>query len=343
MDENLPSLYPLTFTPVLRHYIWGGRNLETLLGRELPPGNTAESWEISAHETAATAVDSGPLQGVSLAQILLDYGADLTGSRAAWALERDKFPLLVKLLDAEKRLSVQVHPEDAYAIAHENGDLGKMEMWYVLHARPEARLILGLRRGVTPAAFRQAIADQAVEDWLHYVPVKQGDAILISPGTVHAALEGLVLTEVLQNSDTTYRVHDWGRVDSDGNPRQLHIEKAMDVIDFDQVEQGPVVPKLLVRQAGMEQCELVRCPYFVVEKLVLEAGAEYAGVTNGETFEIWGTMAGHSRLTWADMIVDLPAVRFCLVAASLGRFSLQADSPATMLRIYLPEPAPSGA
>ncbi len=324
MADRLPALYPLTFTPALRNYIWGGRNLERLYGRSLPPGPTAESWEISGHPTASTVVDSGPLRGKPLPEVLESYGVDLS-------LEHSKFPLMIKLLDVERRLSVQVHPPDDYAMAHEDGELGKTEMWYVLQARPGAHLIMGLRPGVTLATFRQAVADERLEECLNYLPVKAGDAFLISPGTVHAALEGLVIAEVLQNSDTTYRVYDWGRMGMDGQPRPLHIRKAMEVIDFQQDPPGPIAPMLVGTRY-----ELTRCQYFVVERVSLESGAAYAGRTEGKTFEIWGTIDGQARLSWADGSISLPTIRFCLVPACLGEFSVRADVPTTMLRAYLP-------
>jgi mannose-6-phosphate isomerase len=330
------TLYPLTFTPALRDYVWGGRNLESLYGRSLPPGPTAESWEISGHPVAPTRVDNGPLAGRLLPDVLADLGADLAGTRAGWALERGKFPLLVKLLDAEQRLSVQVHPSDDYALVHENGELGKTEMWYILHARPGAQLILGLRPGVTPGAFRQAIADHKLETCLHHLPVRAGDAVFVPAGSVHAILEGIIAAEVQQNSDMTYRVYDWGRLGADGQPRPLHVEKSLAVIDFQQIEPGPYRPVPVAVEAGITRHEISRCQYFVVEKVTLAPGAVYAGSTTGATLEIWGTVEGGGELVWAGDPIPLPAIRFCLVPARLGDFALRAAGPATLLRVYLP-------
>jgi mannose-6-phosphate isomerase len=330
-------LYPMTFTPALRDYIWGGRNLERLYGRPLPPGPAAESWEISAHPAGSTVVDAGPLQGYALPDVFATYGAELVGRRAAWALQRGRFPLLVKLLDAEKRLSVQVHPPDEYALQHENGELGKTEMWYVLHAQPDARIILGLRRGVTRVDFLRAIAENRLEEVLHSLPVKPGDAVLITPGTVHAALEGLVINEVLQNSDTTYRVYDWGRVGADGRPRPLHVEKALDVLDFCNVEPGVLPQPILEDQEGVVRQHVVHSRHFVVEKITLATYGVWRGETNGETLEMWGCIAGEASLEWPAGSVPLPAVRYCLVPAAPCRFVIRAvQSPAVLLRIYLP-------
>jgi len=334
MSQNI---YPLTFEPVFRDYIWGGRNLETKLGRDLPPGPVAESWEISAHPSSPTRVDNGPLAGQTLPQVLDLLQLDLVGSRSQPMLERGKFPLLVKLLDANKPLSVQVHPDDQYAARHEDGELGKTEMWYILHAEPEAHLIYGLKDGVTPDDFRQALEDGALAACLHRLPVKAGDAIFIPSGSLHAVLEGILLAEIQQNSDTTYRVYDWNRVGDDGKPRELHIDKAMDVINFDQVEPGPYSPQLLEDSPGLRREMITSSAYFNVEKVSFgQAGATFKGECDGHTFEIWGAMSGQSRVNWAGQPLELPGVRFTLLPAALGPFEIEATAPATLLRTYVP-------
>ncbi len=330
-------IYPLTFTPQLRNYIWGGRNLEKLYRRSLPPGIVAESWEISGHPTAATVVDRGAWQGQSLPQVLLALGEKLVGTRAQWALQRHKFPLLVKLLDANRNLSVQVHPRDEYALAHENGELGKTEMWYVLHAEPDAQVIFGVKKGVTPESFRRAIESNSLETQLHYLPVKAGDAIFVAAGSVHALLKGTVVAEIQQNSDVTYRVYDWGRLGADGKPRPLHIHRAMEVINFNQVEPTAVVPQVVAQTAGITRAEISRCEYFVVEKVSLAAGAVYRGETDGSTLEIWGTVDGAANLSTPNGdTVALPTIRFCLIPAAQGKFAITAAEDTTMLRAYLP-------
>ncbi len=231
---------------------------------------------------------------------------------------------------------MQVHPSDDYALAHENGELGKTEMWYILHARPGAQLILGLRPGVTPETFRQAIDEHKLETCLHHLPVRAGDAVFVPAGTVHAILEGIIAVEVQQTSDMTYRVYDWGRLGADGKPRPLHIEKSLAVIDFRQIEPGPYRPVPVAAGAGVTRHEITRCQYFVVEKVTLAPGAVYAGQTTGETLEIWGTVQGKGELAWAGDPIPLPTIRFCLVPARLGDFAVRAEGPATLLRVYLP-------
>jgi mannose-6-phosphate isomerase len=346
VDER--AVYPLTFAPVFRDYIWGGRNLETLLGRALPAGMVAESWDISGHPSSPTAVDAGPLAGLTLPQVLDLWGEDLVGARSRWATDRGKFPLLVKLLDANRPLSVQVHPPDAYALAHEDGELGKAEMWYVLHARPGAELIYGLSHPITPAEFRAVLEADALSEHLHRLPVQAGDAIYVPTGTLHALLDGIVVAEIQQNSDTTYRVYDWGRLGADGQPRPLHVDKALDVIDFDMVCPQLSSPTIVGGRRGLVRAEIARSPYFCVERVDLQDGAAYQGRCDGTTFEIWGCVAGAARVRdargrwathgrWAGEPLSLPAVRFVLLPAALGEFAVHADGPATLLRAYAPE------
>jgi len=329
-------VYPLTFTPVFRDYIWGGRTLETRFGRQLPPGIIAESWDISGHPSSPTQVDAGAFQGLTLPQVQDRLGEALVGTRARWAIERGKFPLLVKLLDANRALSVQVHPPDEYALIHEGGELGKTEMWYVLYARPDAQLIYGLSRATTPQEFRAALQAGTLADLLHYLPIHAGDAIFVPAGAVHALLEGVVVAEIQQNSDTTYRVYDWGRLGDDGRPRPLHIDKALAVIDWSLIRPSASIPLLLADHDGVRRAEMARCPYFVVEEVRLAAEAQWQGACTGETFEIWGCVDGQAEVRWAGESVALPAVRFGLLPAALGTFAIYAEKPSTLLRVYVP-------
>ncbi len=330
------QIYPLTFTPVFKDYIWGGRNLETKLGRTIPDGIIAESWDISGHPTAPTTIDNGVLKGRTLPEALDELGEQLVGSRSRPMLDRGKFPLLIKLLDANRPLSVQVHPKDDYATEHENGELGKTEMWYILHAEPDAKLIYGLKQGVTKEAFHEAIEEGVLENWLHYLPVKTGDSVFIPAGSVHAILDGIIIAEIQQNSDTTYRVYDWNRVGADGKPRPLHIEKALDVINFSQIEPGPYTPKLIEENESLHRDYITTCSYFNVEKLTFTAPTTFKGQCDGSTFEIWGTMSGKAEINSVDGALELPAIQFSLLPAALGDFKISVTEPSTLLRIYIP-------
>lgn len=324
------TLYPLIFEPVLKDYIWGGRSLEKL-GRRLPPGKTAESWEIAAHEDGTAVVRNGHFAGQPLTAVHQALGLDLIGTNNAWAQERDKFPLLIKLLDANQPLSVQVHPDDNYALKHEGNELGKTEMWVVLHAEPEAAIILGVKSGTTPADFRQAILDGNLERYLHRIPVKTGDVACVPAGSLHAILGGLIIAEIQQNSNTTYRVYDWNRVGADGQARPLHIDKALDVINFDQVEPKLSRPTLLHETGGVRRYELCRNRYFVTERVEMEAGAVFNGRCDGDSLEIWGVIEGEVEVNG----VLLTAVRFTLLPAALGNFTVKAANKAALLRSYV--------
>lgn len=331
-----PEPYPLQFEPIFKTRIWGGRALESVLGREIPDGPVAESWEIAAHANGDTAVTAGPLAGQTLSQVLDKWGEKLVGSRNREALELGRFPLLIKFLDANRWLSVQVHPDDAYGLAHE-GDLGKTEMWVVLHAQPQAEVIFGLKQGVGQADFAQAVAEGRVEETLHRVVVTPGDVIFVPAGTVHALGPGVIVAEIQQNSDTTYRIYDWGRTDADGRPRDLHTEKALEVIDWAQIEPSPVQPlprSGAPRGIGVE--EIGCCAYFQTERVVMGGGRTYTGACTGDTFEIWAVLSGQVELEWTGGRLSLSGVSWVLLPAALGDFHLRALTTAMLLRVITP-------
>ncbi|MAU00730.1 MAG: mannose-6-phosphate isomerase [Anaerolineaceae bacterium] len=325
------DLYPLLFEPILKDYIWGGRNLEKL-GRKLPPeGVIAESWEIAGHEDGTTRVVNGRYAGKLLTELHEELGLALIGSRSAWAEERGKFPLLIKLLDANRPLSVQVHPRDEYALANEGNELGKTEMWVVLHAEPEAEVILGVSHQISKEEFRVAINNNNLKPHLNRINVQTGDHICVPAGSLHAIMGGLLIAEIQQNSNTTYRVYDWGRVGADGQPRQLHVDKALDVIDFEQIAPELCPPERIASENGVRRSLLCKTDYFVTERVEMAAGSTFQGNCTGETLEIWG-------ITQGDVIVNdlaLSAVRFVLLPAAMGEFTITAVSPATLLRSYV--------
>ncbi len=340
---NKGPLYPLTFEPVFRDYMWGGRRLEQLYGRQLPPGLVAESWEISGHRTTPTRVANGPLAGLPLPELVSRFGEDLVGTLGREALARGRFPLLVKLLDANRDLSVQVHPDDAYALSHE-GDLGKTEMWYVLHADPGAEIIYGLRPGATRETLAADLAAGRAAGALQRIPVRPHDAICVPAGTVHALLSGLVVAEIQENSDTTYRLYDWDRPGPDGRPRALHIDRALEVIAFDRTPPGVCAPELLAEDARSRVERLVSCGQFAVERLTMREGGRYGGSCDGSTFEIWGVVEGRATLeTPADSDcaagdLNLAAVSWALLPAALGDYTFRAAGPCTLLRACQPAP-----
>ena len=325
------SVYPLTFHPVFKDYPWGGRNLASKLGRTLPDGIVAESWEIAAHPHGSGTVATGPLAGRTLVEVMAVWGEALVGSRNRYALAHDRFPLLIKLLDAQRWLSVQVHPDDNYALAHA-GDFGKTEMWVVLAAEPDAELIYGFRPGVTHDGFAAAIAGGATEQWLHRVRVRRGDVIFVPAGAVHALGPGIIVAEIQQNSDTTYRIYDWDR------PRPIHIEQALDVLDFSLIAPRPLTPTPVVG-ATVPTEQIGACRYFRTERMTTTPGASIAGRCDGATFEIWGVLDGGLTLTWDGAPVTVETVGWVLVPAGLGDFAVTTPVPSTLLRVVTPESA----
>ena len=278
-----------------------------------------------------TRVINGPYAGQTLPELLTLLGADLLGTRNDWALDREKFPLMVKLLDANRNLSVQVHPDDAYARTHLQDELGKYEMWVVLAAQPDAAIIYGLADRVSPEALKQAVENGELEPHLNRCPIKAGDHICVPAGTLHAVLAGAVIAEIQQNSNTTYRVYDWNRLGADGKPRALHLEQALQVLRFDQI--GLELPEAETVETGPGlTCErLCRNRYFTTERFFMEPGAKFQGNCDGATLEIWGVIEGKASV--AGLALD--AVHFVLLPAAMGRFEVTASERATLLRTYV--------
>jgi mannose-6-phosphate isomerase len=247
---------PLEFRPLFFDRVWGGRKLESVFGKPLPPDRPiGESWEIVDREDAQSVVTGGPLEGKTLSDLWRNHRAEIFGATEGG----DRFPLLIKILDASEVLSVQVHPPASIAASLKGEP--KTEMWHLVDTTPDASIYAGLKAGATRADFSNALADGSVEKLLHKIPVKTGDTIFIPSGRVHAIGAGCVIVEVQQNSDTTYRVFDWNRVGLDGKPRDLHISESLQCIDFDDYE-----PALQQSRTGV----LVDDPLFRVE--LLKAG-----------------------------------------------------------------------
>ena len=228
----------LIFTkPIFHGKIWGGRRLETSFGYDIPDGKIGECWAISAHGNGDCDVAEGPYAGMTLSQ-LWDEHRELFGEAKG-----DRFPLLIKIIDADDSLSIQVHPDDTYASEHENGSLGKKECWYVLDCEPDATIIVG-QKAHDRAEFAQLVEEGRWSDLLNELPIHKGDFFQIDPGCVHAIQAGTLILETQQSSDITYRVYDYGRLGDDGKPRELHLEKSMDVIDYGM--QAPVSGEVTV-------------------------------------------------------------------------------------------------
>lgn len=309
--NSRPDLYPLTFHPILKERVWGGDNLATLYGKPAKPGAIiGESWEISDRAEDESIVAEGPLAGRSLHWLIQEYGTSLLGGSQ---LNNGRFPLLIKILDAREKLSLQVHPPAAKC--RELGGEPKTEMWYVAHAQPGAELYVGLRKGVTRSEFERKMKDGTVDECFHRITVEAGDTMFLPSGRVHALGAGLVIFEIQQNSDTTYRVHDWGRVGLDGKSRELHCEQSLACIDFEDFEPALAKPGPS-DLAAASASRLVQSEWFTVDLIGLEPEAR---LVRSSGLNILGVIQGSLRLMHQGRVAcELKPGRFCLIPASVN-------------------------
>lgn len=258
-------LYPIKFKPRLKERLWGGTKLGTLMGKKLPDGRKiGESWEVSGVPGDVSVVSNGFLKGNDLQELIEIYMGEVVGE-AVFARYGDGFPVLVKLIDAQDVLSIQVHPDDELAARRHNA-YGKTEMWYVVDCDPGAVLYVGFKRRVSESEYLGAVAGGTVAGLLNKVHVRPGDAYFIPAGTIHAIGKGLLIAEIQETSDVTYRVFDWDRVDEGGGIRELHTELALEAIDFGQPQDYNVTRKPVANTS----VELKSCPYFTVNVIELD-------------------------------------------------------------------------
>jgi mannose-6-phosphate isomerase len=302
--------YPLRLQPTYRDYLWGGRNLATRLGKAIPAeGIWAESWEIVDHREHESVIDNGPLAGETLGGLMRQDPLWLVGRAEAIG---GRFPLLVKYLDCQGVLSVQVHPDDAYALRMNPPDLGKTEAWYIVDAQPGAVLYAGLKPGIDREALRRAIASGQTAACLHQLQPKAGDCVFIPAGTVHALGAGLIVAEIQQASNTTFRLYDWDRVDAQGNARALHVDESLETIDFDSGPRQWQQPQALP-EPGRER--LVECDKFLFDRI---AGVGQAIVGGDGRFHILTVPQGCVHLRAGGDETVLETGDTVLLPASLG-------------------------
>tara|TARA_R110002096_G_scaffold316010_12_gene510400 strand:+ start:30381 stop:32441 length:2061 start_codon:yes stop_codon:yes gene_type:complete len=320
LRETPPLNEPLVFQPVYQERVWGGRKLQEWLNRSLPSDQPfGESWEMVDRPEAQTVIRAGTFAGFTLGELWEQRRAEIFGAGASG----DRFPLLLKILDATQDLSIQVHPPQSAAKAL-NGE-PKTEMWYVAHAMPGAKLYAGLKSGVTREEVEAAIQDGSLADKVHEIEVKTGDCLFIPSGRIHAIGAGLLIYEIQQNSDTTYRVFDWNRTGLDGKPRELHVEESLQSIDFEDIEPGVAIP------SGNT---LVECEYFNVEKWELKPGESRIAGGLGE-FAIITVIQGQIR---CGEHVFGPGRFFAIPASATGELTLEScgSKTAGILRTSVP-------
>ncbi|MDF2959932.1 MAG: mannose-6-phosphate isomerase [Paenibacillus sp.] len=318
--------YPLLFQPEMKERVWGGRALEQF-GLSLPEGPIGEGWMIGDHPNGTTKVVNGELAGLGLDEIREQYGKELFGTKG-FSEKNGRFPLLIKLLDCQDDLSVQVHPNDHYERLPQ-GELGKTEMWYILDAKPGAKIIYGLNDGVTREQLAEAIADNRILDCLREITVEAGDSFYIPAGTVHALGAGVLVAEIQQNSDSTYRLYDYNRLGLDGKPRELHIEDSLNVIAYEGSGASHMKTEL---SAANQWLTLARSPFFVTEKGKVEQA--WPLKTSSESFVIHIICDGSGSIRWGDEELPVKPGECYLLPANLGEYTLTGSM--TVLRSYLP-------
>ncbi len=301
-------LYPLTFQPIFKERVWGGRKLKHEFHKPLPPQTPiGESWEITDRPEGVSVIANGPLAGHDLRWLMEQHAKEMLGESKPCA---GRFPLLVKILDAQEKLSLQVHPP-AHKAAELRGE-PKTEMWYVADAAPGADLFVGLRRGVTRAEFERRIQDGSVAECFHRILVKRGDSMFLPSGRVHALGAGNLIFEIQQNSDTTYRVFDWNRVGLDGKPRELHIPQALASIDFEDFE-PTLAPQKRSTKSGPRSRRLAWCELFTVDLFDLFMGEKMK--LKGNKVLVLGVTEGELTVAHNDAALKLRPGDFAVVPA----------------------------
>ena len=317
--------YPLTFAPVLKQTLWGGRGLGEYLNKPIGPAKDyAESWEVVDHGEDQSVVQNGPLTGKTLKSLIQSDAQWLLGK----GINMDSFPLLLKYLDCNRVLSVQVHPSDKYALKMPTPDLGKTEAWYIVAAEPESLIYAGLKQDVDANKLEKAIQDGTTEEVLHSFHPTPGDIVFIPAGTVHALGAGLLVAEIQQSSDTTFRIFDWNRTDSQGKARPLHIQQGVEVTDF---SSGPVVAR--TSDPALEGWQtVVSCDKFRLN--LLEQGEAETG--GDKKFHIVTIPKGNATLRVGEEIMALSTGETILLPAAMQKCHLSAAKNSTVMEMHLP-------
>ena len=312
-------MYPIIFENLYYDKIWGGRDLE-LFRDNLPEGNIGESWDIACHPNGMSVVANGKFKGMTFEKLIKEHGDEVLGTE----ISKEKFPLLIKLINAKDKLSVQVHPNDEYAKEFE-GELGKTECWYVVEAFEGANLVVGTKN-CTKKEFIKAIEENKFDDKLNKISVEKGDFFFVRSGLVHAIGEGVIIAEIQQNSDTTYRVYDYNR------GRKIHVEKALDIIDFSL--RGENKKGLKAEFEGCTKTYLSLCNYFAIEKY--EVISSVKENSDKERFFAFTVVEGNGKMFYGDnREMNIKKGDSILVPATLGEYII--EGKVTLLKSYVPK------
>tara|TARA_R110002072_G_scaffold127575_5_gene265001 strand:+ start:3139 stop:4116 length:978 start_codon:yes stop_codon:yes gene_type:complete len=318
----------IKFEPILKDKIWGGEKLATLLDKKSTRKDIGESWEISDVENDTSIVSNGDLKGTDLKQLINEFTSDLVGE-TIYNQFGNKFPLLIKFIDAKEALSIQLHPHDHLAKQRHNS-FGKTEMWYVMQADEKANLIVGFQKDVSQEEYIQHLENKSLTDILNIDEVATGDVYFIPTGRVHAIGAGVLLAEIQQTSDITYRVYDWDRQDSEGNFRDLHTEEALEAIDYSSKPSY----KTEYSKTQNKSSEIVSCPYFTTNVLPIK-GDISVNHSNKDSFVIYMCVKGSVRFTYQNQKEDLKMGETLLVPANLKEFTIASSVTSELLEVYI--------
>ncbi|MCH2210143.1 MAG: class I mannose-6-phosphate isomerase [Fuerstiella sp.] len=320
---------PLTFVPLFKRIRWGGRRLGELLDKDIgPETDYAESWEIADHGTDQSIVANGPESGKTLRQLMYESETTLLGRHAGL----DQFPLLIKFLDANDWLSLQVHPNDEQAKHYGCSEQGKTEAWIIIDAQPDSQICAGLKSGVGRDQLSRHLQNGTIEQCLNLFHVRAGDCVFVPAGTVHAIGPGIVLAEIQQQSDLTFRLHDWGRRGTDGKPREIHVKQSFSCTDFRRGPVRPVVPSILSSGEHVHE-ELVRNHYFVVQRHITD---QQFRIPLNNQFHILMVLHGNVGIDSSDAVCSLARGSTMLIPAAIDSVLIKPDERSTILDIFLP-------
>ena len=318
------NVYPLQFVPILKERIWGGEKLKTVLNKSIESVTTGESWELSTVEGDVSVVANGVLRGRTLMQLIDESPNEILGP-AVYQKFGKQFPLLFKYLDAREDLSIQVHPNDELAKERHNS-FGKTEMWYIMQADADARIIVGFKEKSNAEEYVSNLKNKSLLSILDAVKVKSGDVFFLETGTVHAIGAGLVVAEIQQTSDITYRIYDFDRVDAQGNERELHIDQALDAINYDKVD----TYKQYAKEVNQSN-SVVDCPYFTTNFIPLDGEINVS--KNEETFTVYMCVEGVFEIAYNEVKYSYKKGDTVLIPAAIDSFVL--SGKASVLEIYI--------
>ncbi|MFK5890873.1 MAG: mannose-6-phosphate isomerase [Flavobacteriaceae bacterium] len=320
--------YPLKFKPILQEKIWGGTKLKTLLKKDSDKNNIGESWEVSAVDNNISIVANGSYKGLTLNNLIKTYKTDLLGDKVFEAFGLD-FPLLIKFIDAKTALSIQLHPNDTLAKKRHNS-FGKTEMWYVMQADKNAELIVGFKKATDKATYLEYLKKNKIADLLNADVVKEGDVYFIPTGRIHAIGAGVLLAEIQQTSDITYRIYDWDRKDSSGKGRELHTDLALEAIDYKAKETYKTDYKAVTNKVS----PVINCPYFTTNIINLD-GEIHLDNSQKDSFVIYMCTKGEAIIHYAEKQMTICVGETILIPACLKNLVLNSQEESVLLEVYI--------